>query len=147
MTGDGLLLANLAATLFLTGLSWFLQVVHLPVFAKVDKLEFASYAALHRRRNTVLMSGPMLIELVTALWLALDTPPGFSHSNLFHAMLLLILIWLVTFLRHVPLHARLLQGDDESVMRDLVRWNLTRTLLWTARSALMLWIAATRLRI
>jgi len=38
-----LLLANLAATLFLTGLVWYLQIVHLPLFGKLQGPGFVDY--------------------------------------------------------------------------------------------------------
>ena len=41
------LLANAAATLFMTGLIWFVQVVHYPLFAFVSGPGAAAYAARH----------------------------------------------------------------------------------------------------
>jgi hypothetical protein len=42
-----LLLAHSAATLFLVGLIWFVQVVHYPLLAQVGTGEFVAYAASH----------------------------------------------------------------------------------------------------
>jgi hypothetical protein len=134
-----LLIANLSAALFFTGLSWFLQIVELPLLMRLDTPDFAKYAALHRQRNTLLMTGPMIFEMVTAVWLL--ARPEFPHREIFHAFLLLIAIWLVTFLRHIPLHRRLLHGYDARCLRSIEKWNWIRTLCWTARAGLLLFIA------
>jgi hypothetical protein len=144
---DFLLLANLAATLFLTGLAWCLQIVHLPLFEKVGKLDFAFYAASHRRRNSLLMSLPMLVEAASAGWLWWDTPAGPLRGRLFLALGLVLLIWIITFAIQIPQHAKLLGGYDEDVIARLRLWNWLRTLAWSARSAIMLWIIADRLHI
>ena len=147
MSGTALLLVNLCATLFLTGLAWFLQVVHLPLMLRANKSDFGLYAKTQRTRNTALMAGPMLIEMITAVWLWTASPAKLSnvtlsHANLFHAFLLLAIVWIVTFASIVPLHARLVAGYDEPVIRLLIRRNWIRTGCWTLRSAIMIWIAA-----
>jgi hypothetical protein len=138
---DAVLVINLSATLFLTGLAWFLQVVHLPMLLRADKRGFALYAKTQRVRNTALMAGPMLIELITAIWLAVDTPHGLSRENLILAAALVAIIWLETFAFIVPLNSRLIQGFDEAAIRALIRRNWIRTIFWTVRSALMIRIA------
>ncbi len=141
MSGSALLLINLCATLFLTGLAWFLQVVHLPLMLRADKTGFARYAKTQRLRNTLLMAAPMLIELITAIWLVADTPPGLSHENVILAAALVAIIWLETFAFIVPLNSRLMEGFDEAAIRALIRRNWIRTICWTIRSALMIRIA------
>jgi hypothetical protein len=125
------IVANLAAAFFLTGLSWFLQIVQFPILEQIDGPEFSKIAALHRRRNTLLMAGPMTFEMIVAILFGWRAP----------AFALLIAIWLITFLRHVPLHRRLLAGYDASILRQLARWNWIRTLCWTARAGLLVLIA------
>lgn len=51
------LLAHAAATLFMVGLIWFVQVVHYPLFAKVGPDVFVPYAASHGNL-TGLVVGP-----------------------------------------------------------------------------------------
>lgn len=146
MNPDALLLANLAATLFLTGLAWFMQIVQLPLFSIVRAVDLAAYAARQRRRNTALMVLPMAVESVTAVWLWRDGPPGFS-GVLFGPLVLLALIWLVTWTRYIPLYSRLLRSYDEAALQQLIAWNWVRTLGWSGRAGVMAWIAAGRLHI
>jgi len=133
MSGRTLLLVNLAAAWFLTGLSWFLQLVQLPLLANADPALWAA----HRRRNTLLMAPPMMVELVAAAWLGLATPPEFSHRDMFHLFLLVIAIWLITFLRHVPLHQRWIDSGNRDILRSIRSWNWVRTLAWTARAVFL----------
>ncbi|HTS76749.1 MAG TPA: hypothetical protein VMG40_11125 [Bryobacteraceae bacterium] len=83
----------------------------------------------------------MLIELITAIWLLIDTPRGLSHESLVLAAALVAIIWLETFAFIVPLNSRLTQGFDEAAIRTLIRRNWMRTICWTIRSVLMIRIA------
>lgn len=129
-----MLIINLSAALFLTGLSWFLQIVQLPMLLQLDVPGFPKIAAMHRRRNTLLMAGPMLIEMVTAVALL-------ARRQFWPPFFLLIAIWIITFSRHVPLHRRLLLGYDRRVVGSIERWNWARTLCWTARAGFLVFIA------
>ena len=102
-TGRRLIFINIAATLFLTGVVWALQVVQLPVWFEA---EHHLDIALHRRRNTILMTPPMVIEGVTAVWLYSVAPM---------ALILLMIIWIVTFARIIPLFRRLSSGYDTGI--------------------------------
>jgi hypothetical protein len=53
---------------------------------------------------------------------------------------LVLVIWIATMTTSVPMHARLGQGADEAALRRLVRTNWIRTLAWTARGVLVLWM-------
>jgi hypothetical protein len=71
-----ILLLHAAATLSMTGLIWFVQVVHYPLMARVGRVGFADYEAAHTRRTTWVVAPPMLIEGFTAVVLLLRPPPG-----------------------------------------------------------------------
>ena len=40
-------LGNLCASLFMTGVIWFVQIVHYPLFANVSRSAFAEYERRH----------------------------------------------------------------------------------------------------
>ena len=142
MNGNVLLLTNLAATLFLTGLVWVLQVVQFPLMLQAGGVDFPGYVKHQRARNTLVMAPVMLIELITGGWLLAD--PRLPHRDVFHAALLLIIIWLVTFGSIIPIHSKLARGFDETRVRTLIRRNWIRTVCWSLRSGVMLWIAGRR---
>ena len=52
MVAWGILTANVGSTLFMTGLIWFVQIVHYPLMGMVPKSEFQKYALAHQRRTT-----------------------------------------------------------------------------------------------
>ena len=71
-----LLLANAAATFFMVGLTWFVQIVHYPLFPNVGEGGFAEYHRLHSDRTTRVVLPPMAVELATSFLLLLDPPAG-----------------------------------------------------------------------
>ena len=126
------LIANLTATLLMTGLIWFVQIVHYPLFACYRDEAFSR----HAQRTAYVVGFPMLIEAFTAFLLLIYRPT----NPLFWAGALLVgLIWLSTNFLQIPRHAQLESGFDPSAHRSLVKSNWLRTGAWTARSALMVW--------
>jgi hypothetical protein len=138
-----LLLANLAATLFLTGLAWSLALVQLPILLRGDYSELARQLALHRRLNSRLMALPMSIEFATAAWLDF-APPGGTNRSLFSLGVGLVCVVGYATVWYSLLHRQLTRGYNRPAMDRMRMWNLVRTLCWTARSALLLWIVNQR---
>jgi hypothetical protein len=124
------------ATVAMTGLVWFVQVVHYPLFAEVSRTEFASYELQHVRRTTWLVAPLMLTEAGSALLLAF-WPGGMAPRGMILAGLTLLLVaWLSTFLLQVPCHNQLRTSYSEAAVHRLVRSNWIRTVAWTLRSLL-----------
>ena len=142
--GTLLFLLQLAPTLFMTGLIWFVQVVHYPLFALVGPAAFPRYEQQHARRTGWVVFPPMLLELLTAL-AALSPrlrPSQLSRPAAIASAALVLLIWLSTALLQIPLHNQLDRTSDPATLlrlqRRLVQTNWLRTAAWTARSALLL---------
>jgi len=137
MTGPLLLVAQLAATWTMVGIIWFVQVVHYPLFARVDGPGSGAYAVENQRRTTWVVGLPMAVEGVTALWLVASPPDGVGRALPLVGLVLLALVLGSTVLVQVPAHARLVDGHDESTVRRLVAGNWVRTAGWTARGVLV----------
>ncbi len=136
-----MLLLNAAATLFMTGLIWFVQVVHYPLFAAVGSAEFARYGARHADTTLVVLV-PMLTELVTACLLVWHRPPSLGAREVWLGAALVGMVWLSTAFLQVPRHGELARGFDASAHAALVTTNWLRTAAWTLRSGLVLrWLA------
>lgn len=136
-----LLLAQLLSTLTMTGLIWFVQVVHYPLFALAKDRVFAS---VHATRTTYVVAPLMLLELASSLLLlrAAWRSPAIPAAEAWVAAALVGVIWLSTALLQVPLHTRLQARHSAEDAQRLVSTNWIRTAAWTLRAALVLqWTA------
>jgi magnesium-transporting ATPase (P-type) len=132
----GVLAAHGAATWAMTGLIWFVQVVHYPLFAGVGGEKFAAYEAAHARLTTWVVAPLMLVELITALSIAFSGPPLIPSRERWLGLALVGALWLSTAAVQVPLHNRLAAGFDAEAWSALVRSNWIRTAAWSIRALL-----------
>jgi hypothetical protein len=132
------LLVHAAATWFMCGVIWFVQVVHYPLFTHVGAATSAAYARANQRRTTAVVLPAMLVELACAGWLAWSPPAGTPPWQPQLGLALLGVIWTSTLLLQVPAHARLSAGPDEAAVGRLVRTNWIRTAAWSTRGVLAL---------
>lgn len=140
--GIALLLTNVAATLFMVGVIWVVQVVHYFLFDRVGAAGWAEYHAAHTRLMGGVVLLPMVVELATSGLLALRPPAALSGGAglalLWAGAVFAVLTWAVTFFVSVPLHERLSHGFDAAACRALVSTNWWRTVLWTAHGLVVL---------
>ncbi|MFN0149420.1 MAG: hypothetical protein ACKVU1_01750 [bacterium] len=138
--GDLILLVHTGSTLSMCGLIWFVQIVHYPLFASVGRDEFARYESEHGRR-TLWVVGPLMIaEGITASWLLAFPPLGYDRAIPLTGFVLLLLIWVSTAVLQVPAHMRLAHGFFPDQHRRLTRTNWIRTILWSCRALIALWM-------
>jgi hypothetical protein len=135
-----LLLTHAAATLFMVGVIWFVQVVHYPLFDRVGTSDFSAYSTRHTTVTGLVVGPPMILEAVTAVALVVWTPPGISVSLVWTGLLLVAGIWLSTALLQAPRHTTLGRGFDPAAHRFLVTSNWLRTVLWSLRGLVVLCI-------
>ena len=135
-----LLLLNSIATWFMVGLIWVIQIVHYPLFAAVGEELYPAYQKQHEQLITWVVFPPMVIELVTAIMLLSYRPPEVGRLFCWGGLGLVVLIWLSTAFLQVPCHARLGDGFDEAAHRFLVHSNWVRTVAWSLRGGLVLWM-------
>ena len=133
-----LLLVQAAASLYLMGLIWLIQIVHYPLMGHVGREAFTQYETLHSRWITPIVALPMLIELACCITLVVNRPPAIPAWLTWCGLAFVVVIWLSTFLLQVPCHTRLSQGFDAQTHAQLVSTNWIRTLAWSARAAVAL---------
>ncbi|MBZ0111565.1 MAG: hypothetical protein K8J08_03820 [Thermoanaerobaculia bacterium] len=136
-----LLMIHAAATLAMGGLIWFVQLVHYPLFGLVSEQRFERFAIEHQRRTSWVVVPLMFTEATTAMALLIEPPPGLGRGLLGFGLILLVVIWLSTAFLQVPLHRLLTRGRDSSTIHRLVSTNWIRTVAWSARCGLVLWIS------
>ncbi len=124
---------QLVVTSAMFGIIWLVQLVLYPAFAFVDEHRWIALHKLHTDRITWLVGPLMCGELAVSMAIALVHPATLSGIGL----LLTLGLWGLTFFRSVPLHLRLSLSRDAGnrlvLVEDLVRHNLWRSALWTAR--------------
>ncbi len=127
-----LTLAQLVETWILIGIMWFSQVVHYPLYKKI-KEGFVEYERSHIRRAALLLGPIMVVEAITAFLLVGIAPGGIFTTLAGTNLVLLILIWLSTFLFQITLHQKLSVRFSPKVLQNLITSNWVRTLLWTLK--------------
>ena len=133
-----LIILNSASTLFMVGVIWFVQLVHYPLFRFVSKKNFSHFEKLHSRYASYVVVFPMLIELVTSILLLKWCPTSIPYYLLLLGFILVVIIWMSTFLLQVPSHARLSAGYDINEIKLLERSNWFRTTAWSLRGILVI---------
>jgi hypothetical protein len=137
-----LLALHAAATLMMTGLVWFVQVVHYPLFQLVGAAEFVRYEHEHTRRITWLVAPLMGLEALTAGALVFLADGTAARVLALVGLLLVAAIWTSTACVQVPCHRKLSAEFALPAVRRLVTTNWLRTVAWTARSGLALTLSA-----
>jgi len=142
-----ILLTQLATTWFMVGLIWIVQIVHYPLFAHVGQEQFALYANKHQLLITFIVGPVMVAEILTAIVLAWYPPSADTAIWLRLGLVMVMAAWVSTALIQVPQHSRLTEsGFDLSTIQALVNWNWIRTIAWTVRGAILLFVLSRLLR-
>lgn len=146
MSTHAVILAHLFATVTMFGVIWMVQLVHYPLFANVGTEGFTAYEAAHKVRITWIVLPAMVIELGTAAWLVWARPEIVPAWLAWTGLALVVIVWLSTAVLQVPLHTALSVGFDGDAHTRLVGTNWVRTIAWTLRAGVALWITALFMR-
>ena len=103
---------------------------------------FPAYEAHHTRRTVWVVGPPIVVEALTAAWLAFTVPAGLPAALTGSGLVLVLIIWLSTSLLQVPCHRRLSHGFSHAVHHRLVLTNWIRTIAWSLRAVLAVWMAS-----
>jgi hypothetical protein len=121
---------QLFSTLLLAGLILTIQFVHYPLWRYVAKDKLKLFEKRHQRLITPIVASLMILEGITACLLLKGFNPIYVTN-----FIALCGIWLSTFFLQVPMHQKLLQGQDvERSIDRLIKTNFIRTILWIFRA-------------
>jgi hypothetical protein len=140
------LIVHAAATWFLVGLIWTIQLVHYALFDGVGENAWGEYHRRHTSSITLIVGPLMLVELLTAIWLVWRVPTGVATWLPWVGLGLIALIWLSTMFVQIPMHNTLAGGHDADLARRLTASNWIRTVAWSARGILVGWMLLSLLR-
>ncbi len=124
----------------MTGVIWFVQLVHYPLFVFGNKRDFTEFSKTHSQNAGYVVILPMIAELVTSILLLISNSSTGNYYYYTAAFILLVIIWISTFLIQVPSHIRLSTGYNKAEINVLVKFNWIRTTCWTLRSILLLYL-------
>ena len=126
---------------YLIGLIWTIQLVHYPSFHYIDRDQFAHFSRFHQKKITFIVAPAMVVELLLSIVLTLK----YGRWENYLLLILLILIWLITFFMMVPMHQKLVNKKDTVIISKLIRWNWSRTILWSFRGVILLFLLNSKL--
>ncbi len=141
---QALLLVHALSTWWMAGVIWVVQLVHYPLMRLVSPSEWLEYEQQHRRRITLVVGPAMLLELASAVLLALRS---LTHEQprpalALGGLALVLCVWLSTALFQAPLHLKLSERFDALDHERLVRTNWVRTAAWSLRALIAGWLLA-----
>jgi hypothetical protein len=126
--------ANLAVSWGLLILIWLVQLIIYPGFHHIPREAFAAYHRWYVIRISSIVLPLMLAELIlTVWWIGYD---DYSLVSVFAGVLVLI-IWLSTFVLQVPTHNQLKSGKEVRKIRHLVTTNWIRTVAWSLKAGVV----------
>ena len=112
------------------------QLITYPSFLKIDKNDFVSFHKKYVRNISFIAVPIMILELLTLVYMNV-----YINNLLFmKSLLVLIVIWLVTFIIIVPIHNQLSKKLEIDKIVSLIRYNWIRTVLWSSKIFIILYI-------
>jgi uncharacterized membrane protein len=136
-----LLIVQLAACAFMSGVIWIIQILNYPAFEAIHESRFLEFHDQHSKRITFIVGPMMLLEFATGALLVAFRP---SSIELIANFVLIVAIWLFTFLLSVPIHNALARKRDIEKIERLVVTNWPRTVAWSLRLCLLLFYVVNR---
>jgi len=135
-------LVGTLATWAMVGVIWVVQLAIYPQFRRISRTDWLPYHAAHVRAMGPIAGPLMIAELLTASWwlwqhTQLPAVDAWAAVTLF---ILTLATFVLTFAGAMPLHRRLQTGYKEALITRLLRVNWLRTITWSSKGALLLWL-------
>ena len=128
-------LGHLLTSWALFGLIWTIQLSHYPAFQFICEKDFSAFHQHHTSSITLVVMPLMLLELGMVGWQAYQSSWNWIWVI---TLLLVVAIWASTFFIQIPLHGKLEAGKDLEVIKELVKTNWIRTILWSIKA---IWVS------
>jgi hypothetical protein len=135
---------NLVSCLYMTGVIWLVQCVNYPLAKFISAEDFTPYQNAHIKAITPVVAPFMIAELASSVALLNLVPYDCTHcalvNNLIIGFWVNVLIWVMTILFSVPLHQKLKFGWNPELHKKLIYSNWVRTLSWSGRAGLLIYL-------
>ncbi len=131
-----LLCVQFALTWTMVGIIWFVQIVHYPLYWQVRE-GFTRYERKHLRKAACLVAPVMLLEAISGVLLIGAAEDASMVRLSLINIILLLLIWLSTFLFQMQQHQKLSLHFSKKMVATLIYSNWIRTVLWTVKGGIL----------
>ena len=131
-----LIYTSLFCNIFMIGISLITQFITYPSFKSIDLNLFSNFHKIYTRKMLFIVGPVMIIEFLS---LAILLFVNFNFNFLIQ-FTLICLIWVLTFFVIVPIHNKLENQYDNLLNINLIKLNGYRTLIWSLRFILLLFI-------
>ena len=109
-------------------LIWIIQRIVYPSFIHYNSKDLVNWHKVYTSRLTFIVMPLMLGQLGISIYQLIMEIDLYTVLSL----IIIIVIWVATFLQFVPIHAQISKGKASQKMLDsLVKKNWIRTFLWT----------------
>jgi len=133
-----LFIVQILCTFTMTGIVWFLQLVHYPLLRRVTRSRFAVFHRINVLLSSFVVGPPMLLELIAVLYSLWRIPPWMTPDSVYLGAVLLAIIWISTIALQSPQHKKLQAGFDPRSYRRLLYSNWIRSYAWSFRTIILL---------
>ena len=124
------------STSLMVGIIWVIQLLHYPAFHFIKEIDYVEFQHFHMQRISFIVVPVMIIELLSGFMLVYY----FRSNLLILCLIILLVIWSITFVFFTKLHQSLLDGYDKIIVDKLVQINWSRTVLWSLRLIILIYI-------
>tara|TARA_Y100000816_G_scaffold288488_1_gene273149 strand:+ start:1332 stop:1757 length:426 start_codon:yes stop_codon:yes gene_type:complete len=133
---ESILLFQIVINVYLLGVIIMTQFITYPTFLIIDKNSFNKYHRKYVNIISIIVAPAMVLEITSLIVLVYLS----KDFLLVKSLILLLCIWLTTFIIMVPSHNILSRKNDSKEIKKLININWVRTFLWSVKLIVMLFI-------
>tara|TARA_B100000965_G_C19499684_1_gene716873 strand:- start:634 stop:1059 length:426 start_codon:yes stop_codon:yes gene_type:complete len=133
---ESILLFQIVINVYLLGVIIMTQFITYPTFLIIDKNSFNKYHRKYVNIISIIVAPAMVLEITSLIVLVYLS----KDFLLVKSLILLLFIWLTTFIIMVPSHNILSRKNDSKEIKKLININWVRTFLWSVKLIVMLFI-------
>ena len=133
---ESILLFQIVINVYLLGVIIMTQFITYPTFLIIDKNSFNKYHRKYVNIISIIVAPAMILEITSLIVLVYLS----KDFLLVKSLILLLCIWLTTFIIMVPSHNILSRKNDSKEIKKLININWVRTFLWSVKLIVMLFI-------
>ena len=127
---------SLFTNLIMVGISLITHFVTYPSFKLIKSSSFSEFHKSYTNKMLFIVAPVMILELISSLLLVNFDK---SDNNLeIGFLIILMLIWLLTFFIIVPIHNKLTVNYNKDLNQKLIKYNGLRTILWMIKLILFI---------